>query len=57
MVSAAAMLQSATAHDGFPTTYADINRATKYQTKDTLKTTVTADAKIPKYPGIRCVSF
>lgn len=48
MVSAA-MLQSATAHDGFPA-YADINKATKYQTKDTLKTTVTADAKIPKYP-------
>lgn len=45
----AAMLQSATAHNGFPT-YADINKSTKYQTKDTLKTTVTANAKIPKYP-------
>ena len=48
MVSAA-MLQSATAHDGFPT-YADINKSTKYQTKDTLKITVTANAEIPKYP-------
>jgi hypothetical protein len=45
----AAMLQSATAHDGFPA-YADITKATKYQTKDTLKTTVTANAQIPKEP-------
>lgn len=45
----AAMLQSATAHDGFPA-YADITRATKYQSKDSLKTTVTAAAQISKEP-------
>jgi hypothetical protein len=40
---------SVAAHDGFPN-YADLNKATKYQTKDTLKTTITADSKIPKEP-------
>jgi hypothetical protein len=38
---------SVAAYDGFPN-YADLSKATKYQTKDTLKTTITADSKIPK---------
>jgi hypothetical protein len=42
-------LPEVTAHDGFPK-YADLTQATKYQTKDTLKTTVTAESRIPKTP-------
>jgi hypothetical protein len=39
----------ASAHDGFPN-YADVNKSTKYQSKDSLKTTITADSRIPKEP-------
>lgn len=43
------LLPEVTAHDGFPN-YANLTQATKYQTKDTLKTTVTAESRIPKAP-------
>jgi hypothetical protein len=40
---------SVAAHDGFPN-YADVNNATKSQTKEVVKTTITADSQIPRGP-------
>lgn len=49
LIGSGAFASMAAAHDGFPN-YADVNKATKYQSKDSLKTTITADSRIPKEP-------